>query len=254
MENEEELGAKFVATYYRLIYRCPSAIPKLYDTHAILRRDPPKTNFQICLLQHELIPFKPNESIVKIFRYVTYSAGESLVVSVYGSIFNNLGPKMFFQQFMLKKNGLVWLIHSDIFYIFTSQTNEVLYGIFEQPQPPAFTPIQQPAQSQQIVPQFKRISQSAKRYDNFDPEKTITIINLPNTYNGNDVVAAFRCYGNVTSKYFTHNTVYIEFENEEEADAACNSRLPLNMPNNSHIKVEKGIAQKESRGSFPVRK
>lgn len=252
MENEEEIGAKFVATYYRLIYRCPSAIPYLYDTHAILRRDPPKTNFQLCLLQHEIIPFKPNESIVKIFRHVAYSVGDSLIVSVYGSFTNPMETKMFHQQFMLKKNGPKWLIFNDNFYVFRMQTD--LYAVVEdQPQAPSFNPIPQSNVSAPIPSPIKRTSSTPtrNRAENLDNERSITIMNLSNNYNGNDIVNAYKIFGNITSKYFTFNTIYLEFETEEEAYNAANSRLPPGMPTNGHIKVEQGIIQKEPRNYIP---
>ena len=75
--EEENIGAKFVATYYRLLFRSPQMITKLYDQHATIVREGQKNPFQICLLpRYDFNPFKDPDCIVKILSYNSYPAGE----------------------------------------------------------------------------------------------------------------------------------------------------------------------------------
>ena len=127
MESEEDIGAKFVATYYRLLFRSPSSVRLLYDQHAIIIREPQKIKFQICFQQKfEFNSFLENDSIIKILSYNSYFIGENLIVSVYGTISNytrNMTERLFTQQFILKKANSKYYICNDIFYNFGYQND-----------------------------------------------------------------------------------------------------------------------------------
>ena len=301
METEEDIGAKFVATYYRLIFRCPQLLSKLYDIHAVIHREPPKQVFQLCLNHKiDLNPFNDKDTVVKILSYVSYPAGESLVVSVYGTLSEysrNIPERLFTQQFMLKKVGNKYLIHNDIFYNFSAGQNIYMsqpdrtfnqeqtplsmpihappiaqmspsslpntpqsyafspnpapvVSMFQQPQPYLPPQVQTSHIQNPPVSQMKRPSvpsspspttNTRTRVNDLDPERSITVMNLSNSYNGKEVAQAYSKFGKITNQNFTYNTVYLEFETSDEAENAAQARVPSSIPQSAHVRVDRGI-------------
>lgn len=288
--EEDNIGAKFVATYYRLIFRSKDLLRKLYDTHANITRD--SRVFQAFHLDFipglDLNPFSEPSFIVKILQYTSYNSGENLIVSVYGAwtttTTQNLPDRFFTQQFILKKTNEKYMIQNDIFFNFNSvqQQPQNIYAAnhdaMRTPQPavqmpmqPQTIPVQQPQTIQQPTfspamppptdhappppqpvaapapmqnkPRYhgQLSSGPRQRVDNFDPERTITILRLADSYKGKDVANAYSKFGTITNKNFTHNTVYIEYSTPGEAEYAASSRVPASIPLTQNVRVELGI-------------
>lgn len=274
-----EIGARFVSSYYRLIYRNYTLLRKLYDPHAIVNRNTSKVSrsFQVCMqAQVEVCPFVPSDTVCKILNYCSYPVGDNIMISVYGTVTGNIKESCFSQQFLLREENQKWMIFSDTFYLFGPPGPDSFNPEFEssitQPGPrmqypaPMFTS-QPQLYPQSLPPQTKsapitqspsRTQSSAvpsspvtkQRIDSFCKERSITVVNLPNNYNGAAVVSAFSTFGPITGQFYTHNTVYIEYEKDQMADNASLSNIPASLPVAHNTKVERGIVQRDPRGPY----
>ena len=283
MESEEDIGAKFVATYYRLLFRAPSSLRKLYDLHALIHREPPIQKIHICFAQtnFHLNPFIDSD-VIRILSYNSYFVGENLIVSVYGSVYRNISERMFTQQFILKKVDSKFFIINDIFFIFGNHGDNNSFT--KENHTPVSIPVQQinptnppygfsppsmmntvsPPTSQQYYPIPQQIPLQPKtitppsvlpsnmrtRVNDMDPYRSITIKGLSNSYNGNQVAQAYSKFGKVTNQNFKPNTVYLEFETVDEADNAAQSPIPSSIPQYIHVTVDKGIHTPKNYNSY----
>ena len=220
--NEEEIGKSFIATYYRMLYRSPENVFRMYDPRAIVTRIVDGQTEQMRPVRDaQLSPFK--NRVVKVLGYSSYFALESIMVSVYGTA----GAKEFAHEFVLKSVGSKFVIAAETYYEFDVPGAKLVRVSGEaRENGEARSAVPQPAQKRTSVAEF-------------DPARTVTIKGLSNTYTGDEVRDIYlRTFGNITKQFYTYNTIYFEFETAEEMEKAVAGRV---VYRGSYVKAERGI-------------
>lgn len=264
---ESEVPAQFVATYYRMLYADPDSTYKFYDQNAqiIRQTNSTRTVFIICLdPERSVLPFDTVQNSAAVLSYTSQSMVDGFVIYVYGNVINQRIPSNFIQQFVLQQRGLRWFVVHDSFYLFrdpapqlkgaeapgqrqqsrtqtshqmpqrTSSTPEVY------PQPASSPPPLQPQMSS--VPFPRRNS----RIDQYDPERSATIVNLNHSYDGDFILRSYHNIAPLTDHYFTHHVIYLQFATKEGLEQALAAHIQPWQVNTAHI--ERGIIRERQQG------
>ena len=249
------IGEKFIASYYRVLYRNSGLISHFYDSHAIIKRKNQTniTTFQPCLIPSENIsPFNVGNNTAKIFNYEITETGNLLMVSVYGNLICTNVENYFSQKFILKNMSKHWYIISDFFMLFSSPFNDVSGGDIVSnikiSNANTAAPFQKSNPSINYDDQRSFRPQNSPRHDRldgFDPNRTITILNLPNSYDGIVFSQEFKKYGIITNKHFTHKAMYLEFDTSSTVDRVIDAGIQ--KINGAIVRIEKGKAIKEPK-------
>lgn len=232
---DDELTKAFIATYYRLIYRDISLISQLYDPQAeiirIIKSQKTKLRYN-----ENVIPFDVKNTIVKINDFNNVAISEKSLISVMGCLNINEIHQNFLQHFILKQNdNEKYIIISDTFIDFEPPKIDLVCA----------------STTAQVVDKVKRTvvreAPSTKRttVDEFDPTKTITIINLSRNYIGNDVKELYKKFGVITKQFYTHNTIYLEYQTVQMAERVLKSKPPIYK--GSYTKPIQGIVSKDAK-------
>jgi hypothetical protein len=119
--SESDLGARFVVTYYRLICRGPTHLYRLYDSGAKITRMVSDQVLQIPAdPTSQISPFPRDQHIVKIIAFTSNSIGDSLIVSVHGTLTHANTDAHFSQEFVLVNHLHRYILISDTYYLFES--------------------------------------------------------------------------------------------------------------------------------------
>lgn len=242
MSGEE--AKAFIATYFRLAFRAPDLLVNLYDPLAEIIRYKSSQRFQVKNGQDiPILPFDSVASIVRIFSHTQTVALNNLIISVYGAITIKTNFKKFTQQFVLKQNKGKWMIISDTFYEFEPPKSELICADHPQMSGSADDRLIPPRyDSPPYVPRFDpQVGSKRPRAQDFDPARSLTIMNLSSTYSGDELRDIFAQFGPITKQFYTHNTIYLEYEDPEMMEAAV-AHPPLY--HGMYTKVEKGVVQK----------
>jgi hypothetical protein len=231
--SAEELGARFVVTYYRMIYRSPEHMIRLFDPEGCISRIMPSEKIQHHPMpNHPISPIDPHSRILKITSYSTSLFLGNLVISVRGFSADSRNQIPFTQQFVLKQMNQKWMVISDTYYEFGVPRAD-LVSIDAQPSAP------RPG-----VPHSATRDKKAS-VNELDPSRTVTLIDLPRQYQGDELVRMFSAFG-VSRQFYTNKTVYIEFETVQGRDDAFASTQPgaakRPMYKGSYLSLVKGIA------------
>lgn len=225
-----DIPATFVSTYYRRLYRDPSDMRKFYNSFSLLTRSTPGRNRKCELSEasdSDVVPFNPKVTTTRIYTYNAKTFPDGIVVTVYGALSGGTEGR-FSQEFVLIEQASRWFVISDSFFAFEGSRTD-LVGC-EGPQ-------------ERLLPQPQ--PQKRSRAEDFDPTRTVTVINLSNNYKGDDLCKEFERFGHITGRFYTYNTVYIEFETPEIAGAAATPPCP--MYQGSYTQVVKGIVPVQPR-------
>lgn len=263
----EDVAVRFVATYFRMIYNDIISLPKFYRKNAEIKRVYPTNNSDYVYSSQngdEIAAFNPNERTTKVYTHHTTILPRGMLINVYGTISGNSQEYLWTQQFVLTQTSGRWFIVADTFYQFPDNCPQLIGAEIEtavlekhnvQPPIQANKPINtsfQPmptnifSQMPQINPKNRSTDiQKRPRLEGFDRNRSLTLLNLSNNYNGEEVSSLFTHYGIISNKFFTHNTIYLELETIEDMESAVNGRPPVYQ--GAYIRVERGIVQKETR-------
>jgi hypothetical protein len=244
----DDVVAQFVATYYKLLYSSGDSIPKFYDARAEVTRSSRGVATIVSLSDAPgLLPFDPTTTVTKINDCESQTLPEGLLITVYGT----LSDCPFTQRFALSQQHSRWFITNDAFFLYDGNSDE-LVGTERAPlEQPAVAVSGLPPPPKKVVSSFEPAAQplgfraKKPKLDEFDAKRSITILNLSNNYNGDEVAAHFEAFGQVTYRFYTHNVIYLEFAREEMCDDAV-AADPL-VYQGATTDVRKGIVIKEQK-------
>lgn len=257
MSHNKDVAGQFIATYYPMVIHNYAAVKKFYNSHAKISRFSCNSSITFKIANEPIREVCPEEfisGIVKVFSHSFQTINDNLLVTAYGTVAaNQMSMEYFFsQEFVLQRFSGKWFIINDVFYCYKSYDVQLLgaeqalsiplqgmppHAFISQPQPPV--PVNLPMRTNSTYVPSKSDGQRKSRLDTFDISKSITISELSKTYVGQDVVSIFQKYGTVRSKYFTHGTVYIEYDAVESKNAALHSPPPIIK--GQQCKVDDGI-------------
>jgi hypothetical protein len=244
----DDVVAQFVATYYKLLYSSGDSIPKFYDARAEVTRSSQGVATIVSLSDAPgLLPFDPTTTVTKINDCESQTLLEGLLITIYGT----LSDCPFTQRFALSQQHSRWFITSDAFFLYDGSSDE-LVGTERAPlEQPAVAVSGLPPPPKKVVSSFEPAAQplgfraKKPKLDEFDAKRSVTILNLSNNYNGDEVAAHFEAFGQVTYRFYTHNVIYLEFAREEMCDDAV-AADPL-VYQGATTDVRKGIVIKEQK-------
>jgi hypothetical protein len=229
----DELGRRFVVTYYRLIYRSPDNFIRLFSPEACLSR-----TISCERTEFHPVPDRPLaavDSTTRTLRIATYSSMlllDRLVVSVSGFADEN----RFTQQFILRLDDQKWMIVSDVYYEFDAIRPDL---VSVEPVPDAPKAAPRPG-----VP-YSATREKKATVEMLDPARSITLPDLPKQYQGDDLVATFSKFGVVSRQCYTFKRVFIEYETPGASDAAFAASQPgaagRPMYKGTYVSVLKGV-------------
>ena len=231
----EDVSATFVVTYYRRLYAAPQGMRKFYNSFSLLTRVTSGVKRKLELSEGsdlDILPFLPHKTTAQVYAYNSQAFQDGVVVSVYGSLIQKNVERRFAQQFVLVQQSGRWFVIADSFFRFDCE-KVTLLGCESASR--GARAIVQPQQ------------QKRSRAEDFDAERTVTIVNLSNNYKGDDVCRGFEKYGEITGRFYTYNTIYLEFESSAAADAAASPPFP--MYQGSYTQVSKGIVPVQPKTS-----
>jgi hypothetical protein len=111
----EEAGRRFVATYYRLMFRSPEMLYQLCHPEASITRTIRSEKSECHPLPD--VPVAPVDTQTSVIQILSYSAAHllgNLVISVYGLV----SDCHFAQLFVLRLDGPKYVVMSDSYYEF----------------------------------------------------------------------------------------------------------------------------------------
>lgn len=225
---------------------------KFYDPTAQITRSTPTSSLTTSLAAQQnqsILPFDVTCTVCKIFYYTDIQLKDTITISVFGSISNSKFESHFAQTFCLNYLGIVpkyFIIHDSFFHF--DPITPLLYGAELLSVTPQVAPnpvvyqsqktYQPPTPKPNIVPPTHR---KLYKYSDFAPDRSLTISNLMNGYNGPHIVDSLSIYGKVENKYFTHNIVYIEFEKPVTVDIVLKANPDLQQ--GASVIISRGIRQ-----------
>lgn len=232
--SPEELGARFIVTYYRLIYRDPDSLVHLFDPSASISRIISSEKSQLSPIPGQLIaPIDPDIRILKVLTYSVSSILGNLVVSVFGEVGDIFCWTPFTQQFILKESSEKWIVVADTYYEWGEPRADLVSA---------------DSQSETVKGRagapYSATREKKATVDELDASRTATISDLPRQYQGDDLVRLFAQYG-VSRQFYTVKTVYLEFETVKGRDDAVAAAQPgvrgRPMYKGSYVSIMKGV-------------
>jgi hypothetical protein len=209
-ESEGDIWTVFVAAYYRVLFSHPEDIIKFYDPRASVSRNSEDNKSPAFSPEsaegRDLLPFDPSVSSAKIFDAYHVRLKDGFSISVFGSVIKS-EESFFSQNFFLSQRNSRWFIISDHLFIFEGlhqdligAENQARAPVTLSPQVQSFTRPINPFQSSAISAfQYQR----RPKLEQFDPNRSITVSNLANSYTGDDVARLFSKFGDISSKWYT---------------------------------------------------
>jgi hypothetical protein len=234
-----DISGVFVATYYRTLYAQPQNMSKFYDSQARLRRG--STTFQFDPSAN-LLPFDPDSITARIYTVNSQTIAGGFMVSVHGCLSRD-SDVSFTQQFVLIQQGSRWFICVDNFFDFSGSLPVVIGAEAAAIEPIISRP---PPQQASVTPFYRPAAPVGRtrihsELREFDPDKTITILNLSDNYSHDEVAGFFLEVGTlvIERQYATYNAMYIQFETPEMTVTAL--ERPQITYQDSVLTVSKGI-------------
>jgi len=260
-----EIKASFFDEYYRIVLGNSETLYDIYCDNCVISRIKgveketfTKSDFPI----RDFSPFESKSTKVKCYSQDISTHEGYYIINTFGSYEANSIQKFFSQEFVLKCISSKWYIENDIFFTYESGSSKLcgaeingndLSAQKSETNAPTSNPylnvngftFRQNSQS------FSR-NQAPSSYDydrgysprkakpeNLDPRKSITIIDLPSNYNGNEITSVFDKFGRINRRFFTHHKVYIEFDTPEIKNLAINN--PPVTSFGFSLKIEDGV-------------
>ena len=234
--NEEIFIKNFILNYYKLIdfdnlkefYSNSSKITRMKGSEIntfLLSENPFK----------DLNPFEKKLSNPKINSNNYLIIKDTIILNVYGSFLENNKDLYFSQEFTFQQINLNWKIINDVFFGFfeltipiwgaelltESKQNEILFNNNNHNQ-------YQP----RIISKYKN------QIENFDLNRTITLLDLPQNYDGDYITNILNNYFIITKKYYTKGMIFYEFNSLEQKNDFINN--PPLIPDINY-NIENGI-------------